>query len=173
MAHSRSTESRDTDGRTTLVVGVVLWLVSWFVPVFSGQDLLGGLGKFADQLGTSPEHAATPLDGPDWLPGWMACHFAWQLLVDPPQDSKEPRWQQVLCGASCLTNAVMALAVLYALMRRRGVLLGLALLACAGIDSSWLWVSDGSAREWLRPGYYLWLASFPLAGAGLLLHRDQ
>lgn len=169
MSASRSKSAQLRQPNACALVGVVLWLVSWFVPVFSGQSLLNGLGQFASDVGAKTEAPLHAIGGPQWLPGWTACRFAWEVLVDPPEDSREPRWQLALCGASCLTNAVMLVAVAFLLAKYRSPGIGVALLASAGVASSWLWAGDGSAREWLQAGYYFWLASFAIAGIGFVL----
>lgn len=159
-----------------LLLGVVLYLVSWFVPVYKGQDLANGLGALT-KLGAKPDAMGSALEGPDWLPGWPACKIAWHLLVDeaPPSDPKsknQEAWKQKLLGASCLTNGFMALAILFVLARRRSVGLGLLLLVDAGVNASWLWIPPQQPFEWLRVGYFLWLVSFPLVGIGLCQRRS-
>lgn len=158
-------------GNTVLVVGIVLWLVSWFAPVWKGQELFGGLGALAEKMGARPDQAAAAATGPDWLPGWPACRFAWELLWNDPQPGKLEEWEQRLCGASCLTNVVMLLAIALVLSRRPSVLAGVLVLACAGVNSSWTWVVDQNPFEWLRAGYFLWLLSFVLVGVGLCRGR--
>lgn len=152
-----------------LVVGAVLYCVAWFVPVYKGQELFGGLGETVARLGAKPEAMLQGLDGPDWLPGWPACKFAWQMLCGDAAGGDA--WKQRLAGSTCLTNAVMALALVLVMARGRSVGLGLAVLACAGVDSCWLWLSDRNPLEWLRAGYFLWLLGFVLVGAGLCAPR--
>lgn len=160
-------------GGQLLLVGAVLFAVSWFVPVYRGQDVFGALPGFAASLGISPEGALQALSGPDWLPGWSACKFAWHLLTtDESLGRDSERWKQYLLGASCLTNAVMALALLAAMVRAcRGgfaVALGLALLACAGADAAWIYLIDQDPLDVYRPGYFVWLGSFVVVGLGAL-----
>lgn len=152
-----------------LLLGVVLWVVAWFVPVYRGQELFGGLGTLTREFGSSPEAVSAVLQGPDWLPGWPACAFAWQLLVDDQPQGGDRQWKQRVAGASCLTNVVMLAGLVFALARRRNVVLGSLLIACVGVNSSWIWLSDQNPFEWLRAGYFLWLASFVLVGLGLCM----
>lgn len=165
-------------GGQLLLVGAVLFLVAWFVPVYRGQDVFGALPGFAASLGISPEGALQSLSGPDWLPGWSACKFAWHLLTtDESLGRDSERWKQYLLGATCLTNAVMVLALLAALLRAcRGgvaVLLGVALLACAGADAAWIYLIDQNPLDVYRPGYFLWLGSFALVGVGALANAGK
>lgn len=155
-------------GSPLLLLGIVLFVVAWFVPVCKGQELFAGLGSVTREFGSSPEAVGAALDGPEWLPGWPACQFAWQLLIDDHPQGSGNAWKQRVAGASCLTNVVMVLAIAFAALRRTHPLLGAALLACAGVDASWIWLSDRNPFEWLRMGYFLWLASFPLVGLAML-----
>lgn len=150
-----------------LLVGFVLYVVAWFVPVYSGQEALGALRTFAQGLGAS-QQTFQGLDAPEWLPGWEACQFAWNLLVD--SDSKlasDDQWKERLCGGSCLTNVVMVLALVLLTARHR-LLTGLLLLACAGVNASWIYLLDRNPFEVYRVGYFLWLLSFGLTGFGAL-----
>jgi hypothetical protein len=151
-----------------LVVGIVLWIVAWFVPVVRGQEIWGGLAGFAQAFASTPTSALQNLDGPDWLPGWTACRFAWNLLVG--EETGEPGgFRHRLAGASCLANAVMLLAIVGVLARSSSRLVGLLVLACSGLTTSWIYLSDQEAfRPW-AVGYYLWVASFVLVGIGLLV----
>jgi hypothetical protein len=150
-----------------LVVGIVLWVVAWFVPVVRGQEIFGGIGNFAQSIGASPESSMNGLHGPDWLPGWSACQFAWSMLTgESAPDAGD--WRQRLAGSSCLTNVVMLLAILAAITGSRSRLAGLLVLGCAGVNASWLYLAESDPfRPWAI-GYWLWLASFVLVGLGLL-----
>lgn len=150
-------------GSKLLVAGVVVWLVAWLVPVFEGQQLLGTAVQWSRQLG-----GATTPHGPDWLPGWGACRFAWDLLVgDPPSDDEA--WKARVLGSTCLSNLVMLAAFAVFATGRRRLWIGLLLLGCAGLDASWLYLTERQFFESLQPGYYLWLLSFLLVGLGALL----
>jgi len=167
-------------GSSLALVGAVLYLVSWFVPVVAGQQIFGGLGALGHTLGAKIE-TTTNLEGPEWLPGWPACKFAWNLLLaehQPQQDAhqtqkdankaqQDAEWKQRLAGATCLSNAVMALALLFVLARRRSTALGMLLVLWAGANSSWMWLPGGNPFDWLRAGYFLWFGSFLLVGLGL------
>jgi hypothetical protein len=160
-------------GGQLLLVGAVLFAVSWFVPVYRGQDVFGALPGFAASLGISPEGALQSLSGPDWLPGWSACKFAWHLLnTDESLGRDSERWKQYLLGATCLTNAAMGIALLMALSRgfRGGAALGagLLLLACAGVDAAWIYLLEQDPLDVYRPGYFVWLGSFVVVGLGAL-----
>jgi hypothetical protein len=157
---------QSTAGTKLLTAGVVLYLVAWLVPVFEGQQLLGSGTDLARWLGASTtNHAA---GGPDWLPGWGACRFAWDLLVgDPP--SQDEAWKSRVLGATCLSNLVMLFAFAWFAARKHRALPGVLLLGCAALDASWLYLCEQELIESLRPGYYLWLLSFVLTGLGALL----
>lgn len=155
-----------------LVLGVAMFVISWFVPVVRGQELFGGFGEFAQQLGANPEAGLAGLGGPDWLPGWWACQVAWNLLVDSDLGGGA-EWQQRLAGSSCLTNGVMVLVVLAALMQMRRRWQGALLLGCAAVNASWIYLSDRNPVEAWAAGYWLWLASFVLTGLGLLSDRER
>jgi hypothetical protein len=149
-------------------VGVVLFLVSWLVPVFQGQQLFGPMGEVAKSVGTKPEPVVWPSDGPDWLPGWTACRISWLLLTEAPRQSHDD-WKRIVGGSSCLTNLALVFALVAMACGSRPRVLGLLLLACAVVDASWLYLNTADVVRALRPGYYLWLASFVVTGIGLLL----
>jgi hypothetical protein len=151
------------------LIGFVLFAVSWFVPVLPHQGLLAGLGGLTREFGSSPEAAAAGLDGPEWLPGWSACRFAWQLLIDGQPQGGGDEWKQRLAGASCLTNLAMLGAMLAVLARRPRAPLGTVLLGCAVLDASWVYLAEPIRFDTYSTGYWLWLGSFVLAGLGLLL----
>jgi hypothetical protein len=63
----------------------------------------------------------------------------------------------------------MLLAIVGVLARSSSRLVGLLVLACSGLTTSWIYLSDQEAfRPW-AVGYYLWVASFVLVGIGLLV----
>ena len=160
-------------GGQLLLVGALLFVVAWFVPVYKGQDLFGSLPAWGKELGASPEGMLGSLDGPDWLPGWSACKFSWHLLTtDPPMASQDERWRQYLLGSTCLTNVAMLLSLLLISARAcKGTAAlgcGVLLLGCAAVDASWLYLCERAWIESYRAGYYLWLASFVLVGIGAM-----
>jgi hypothetical protein len=164
-----------TTGRTSngaggqvCLIGGVLFLVSWFVPVYAGQQLLGGFGAFTKQIGSNPNALAAGASGPDWLPGWGACRVAFELLVDG-DTTGDQSWRQRLVGSSCLTNLVMLAGLGLLLMRQQALWVGVAMLGCVGINASWLYLSEQDPMQFYRAGYYLWLLSFALVGIGALL----
>jgi hypothetical protein len=150
------------------LVGFVLFAASWLVPVVRHQSLLDVVGGITRAFGSSPEAVGAGLGGPDWLPGWSACRFAWQLLVDPQPQGGGEQWKQYLAGSSCLTNLVMLGAFVAALARGRTAVLGAMLLGCTAVDASWVYLGDENTWDQLGAGYWMWLVSFVLAGIGLL-----
>ena len=157
-------------GSHLLLLGIVLYVVSWFVPVVRGQEIFGGLGNIAGRFGSAP--SALGASGPDWLPGWTACDFAWHLLIEAKTPGTGEEWKQRVVGSTCLTNLVMLVAIVCTLAKRRSVLLGLCVLLAAGVNASWLYLGDTNPFESYAAGYYLWLASFVLVGMGLLTSKQ-
>lgn len=159
-------------GGQLLLVGALLFAVSWFVPVYKGQDLFGSLPTWMSKLGTSPDGSLAAVQGPDWLPGWNAFQVAWDLLTSDPQATPGERWKVVLLGSTCLTNAAMLLSLLLVAARAcRGTAAlgcGLLMLGCAAVDASWLYLCERELIESYRAGYYLWLVSFVLVGLGAM-----
>jgi hypothetical protein len=141
---------------TSLVVGLTLWVLSWFVPVVAAQDVLNLIGS---QLAADA--------GPEWLPGWVACRFAFGLLERLCDGRQEATVEALLCGFSCLGNVLMLLAAakLAHGKPRRG--LGVVVLLCAGLAASWFVFAD-EQQNVFRSGYYIWTLSFLLVGLGLM-----
>ncbi len=135
--------------RTLAWIGLVMFGVSWFVPVIEGQELLGGS------------------EGP---PGWQACRVAWEILVggegDGPKVDAEG-FKRFVLGATCLTNGLMVISLL-ALLVARGRLprLGTLMLATPAINLSWVYLGDGGDQA-LAAGYWMWVVSFVLVELGL------
>jgi hypothetical protein len=146
--------------RTLALIGVVLFAVSWFVPVYKGQDTLGSIGDAIGKLGEKDVGS-----GP---PGWQACRMAWEILTDGSQDD----WKAKVCGATCLTNLMMLAAVTFVARAKSSAVMGMALLACAGLDLSWVYLTDADFRGMLSTGYWLWTGSFAVVGFGLLRSQD-
>ena len=174
MGKTKNKKSSAELGGRLLLVGAVLFAVSWLVPVYQGQELFGALPGWGARLGAPPEGMLGAISGPDWLPGWSACKFAWQLLTandsPVPQDD---RWKQYLLGATCLTNGLMVLGLVVAAARRWPLVIGLVMLAATGANASWIWFADRNPFELYRAGYFLWLASFVLVAVGALLRAGR
>ena len=174
MGKTKNKKSSADLGGRLLLVGAVLFAVSWLVPVYQGQELFGALPGWGARLGAPPEGMLGAISGPDWLPGWSACKFAWQLLTATdspvPQDD---RWKQYLLGATCLTNGLMVLGLLLAAARRLPLAIGLVMLAAAVANGSWIYLADQNPFELYRAGYFLWLASFVLVAVGALLRAGK
>jgi hypothetical protein len=140
-------------GRSLVLVGILVWAVSWFVSPYEGL--------------ASGSEGAGLYEGP---PGWQAFRASWDMLTEGKNAGKGDAWRERVCGASGLTNAVMVLALLVFLARgnRPARWLGWLLLLGAALDASWLYLTDGKFIEGLRAGYWMWLGSFALAGIGFL-----
>ena len=136
-------------GTSLVVIGAFAWLIAWFVPAAS----LEGSSHPDSLLKGGPD--ARPLSG------FYAFACAASLL---PKSLEQGDLATAVLGATCATNLVM----LAALMLHRVVpwrrALGFALFACALLNSTWLFLGD----DLCRAGYYVWLASFVLTGAGIV-----
>jgi hypothetical protein len=164
-------------------IGVLVFLAAWVCPVMPGQDFFkaraeeeksakdgSGGGSFSVKL----KDTQLP-EGPSWLPGWEACRFAWQLLVEGLPDTKDP-WKDRVRGGSCLTNVLMVLGLLLLLGQRSGnPLMGLLMLAAAGLNASWIYLDDDPSKvmENVKLGYWLWTGSFVLVGLGLMAGKPD
>lgn len=158
-----------------LVIGLVLYAVAWLVPVYKGQDFVGQLGNFSKGLqgfaqgaNTNPAASQMP-SGPDWLPGWQACQFSWNILIDESTWSENASWKAQVAGSSCLTNLAMLVSLLLVLGKKKNALVGVVMLACAGLDASWMFLIDKDPFSVFRVGYFLWVASFAIVGIGMLM----
>lgn len=155
-------------GSHAVLAGVVLYLVAWFVPVFQGQDIFGSADGLVRALATSSSSGSnSPLGGPDWLPGWQASRIAWNLLIDDRLQGSES-WRTKVVGSTCLTNVAMVFAILMLLARHRSPGMGAILVACAGLNASWIYLADKDPFTAYRAGYYIWTLSFALVGVGML-----
>jgi hypothetical protein len=164
-----------------LVVGAVLYLVAWFVPVWKGQDALGPVVAMFESLTGDPGPSSTGLPpglsgpvrsvGPDWLPGVHAVQIAWNVLVGDGMDGE--RWRRYVVGSTCFTNLVMLAALFLAVARHRSTGLALGLLGCAVWNGSWLYLAGEKAFDFYSAGYYLWLGSFAFVGLGLFARGDE
>lgn len=173
-------------GRNLAWLGMVLFAVSWFLPVHegleaarAGRELAGGLEGLAGALGgkDAVRRPAPSYGGP---PGWQACRMAYDLLREEAPHAREAlrgaddgRTKRLVLGASSLANGVMALAALVLLLSVRGLpaLMGLLLLACCGLALSWTYLTDADFRAGLQLGYWAWAGSFAVVGLGMLAGR--
>jgi hypothetical protein len=138
------------------------------------KSLAEGIDDASEELGMPRSRGGRPeMSGPSVVgggpPGWRAFRFAWDLLVDGDTwsnlgDDARP----AILGLTSLTNFAMLAAVLVLLAGRARRGLGVLLLVCAALDAAWIYLTDSDLREGLRAGYYLWLGSFALVGAGML-----
>ena len=172
----KSKKSGGQLGGQLMLVGAVLFVVSWLVPVHEGQELLGtpsGWMDWMEKRGVKPDIPPRDLSAPSWLPGWSACKFAWYMLTEPEgQVPEDQRWRQYVLGATCLTNGLMVLGLLIAANRRFAMTIGLVLLASAAANASWIYL-DQFSIERFRAGYFLWLGSFALVGVGALVRAGK
>lgn len=173
-------------GRNLAWLGMVLFAVSWFLPVHeglegarAGQELARGLQGLAGALGgkEATGREAPAYGGP---PGWQACRMAYDLLRDEVPHAREAlrggddgRTKRLVLGTSSLANVVMVLAALALVLSVRGLpaLLGLLLLACCGLALSWTYLTDAEFRAGLQLGYWAWAGSFAVVGLGMLAAR--
>ena len=142
-----------------VVAGRIMFLASWVLP--------------AAQITVPVPAASTTLHGDsDLIFGWQAARITWRLLTSILSNdaSGDPYWHGVVLSATVLTNVVMLLSFIRFSAGRTNVCIGIALLACALLNTSWLYLLKDEARTNL-PGYYCWLASFALAGIGMLMRR--
>jgi hypothetical protein len=155
--------------RSTLVwLGFLLHAIAWIVPTVRGMEP-------SNPVFSAHRLASWALDAPEWLPGWMAFRFAWNMLVgsDPPPAFGEGTTR--VLGATCLTNVVMVFALLVTLFSSRNsskheqVMFGTLAFGCAVLNASWVYLTNHDTWKDLGAGYYLWVASFTLVGAGLLV----
>ena len=125
--------------RALVLVGTVLYVVAWFVPVF--RPLFGGV-HFGWETFTA---ALWPYEPPDPWYGYVSVVFA-----------------------SAVSNffLVGALVLVFVARRRPPRFLRAILIACAVLDTHYFVLPF---RGLLRIGYYLWASSFLFIATGLLL----
>ena len=130
--------------RNLVLVGAVIYVIAWFVPVHSG-------------LSSSI------------VPGWEA----FQVALIEPFDDADPWYYFLHWIASALTNFVVVGALALVLVARRSPprLLRWILIASALLNTHWLVLSED--RGDLRIGYYLWASSFFLIAAGFVLEARR
>jgi hypothetical protein len=173
-------------GRNLGWIAVVVFAVSWFLPVHQMQELgsvMGSMGEAFGKIGqgmaesmggevkkTTPDLGGAFDDAPgnySGPPGWKAFRFAFDMLTDAHKGETKDGFKSKLLGATSLTNGVMLLAILMLLLSPRGLsgFVGVLLLLCAGLNLSWIYLNLGEDGfiDGLRLGYYLWAGSFVLA----------
>jgi hypothetical protein len=162
------------------MVGLLVFAVSWFLPVHEGLDAVSDLERGMGNLVGAKVEGGLP-GGP---PGWKAFRLNWDELWKGETWSDagdEPR--KLVWNLTSVTNLLMLAAAFVVFAGGRAARgMGWALIAALALNASWLYLKSdllpaemgggGSVREGLRVGYYAWLASFGLVGAGLLAHRD-
>lgn len=167
-------------GRGLAWIGVVVFSISWFVPVVKGQDLLNAGRDLGEDLARD-EGLTIPrgrrdgaTSGPGWLPGWQAARFAWDLLTGDEGLKGTKGWKDTVLGATCLTNVLMVLAI-FVLLGPRGTStpLGLLLVLSAVLNGGWVYLVGRDRPFELSTGYYLWAASFLVVGVAFLRGRDR
>ncbi len=129
--------------RTLVVVGTVMYVVSWFLPTYSS----GMFYPFADTI-----------------TGWQAFRIALSAFGPP--------WYATVLGvASALSNVVIVGALTLVFMARRSPprFLRAMLVASAVLNTHWFVLETYTYRSTLRIGYYLWASSFFVIAAGLIL----
>jgi len=125
-------------GRTLILgSGVIVYLLSWLVPVLADGTALGAGG----------------------LPGWEAFRYALAPLWPYKGLTGEGGFSDVLAVASASTNVWFVVSVTLVALRRRERLAYWGLALAWVVDAVWFVSSD---RGSLRIGYWLWLAAFVL-----------
>lgn len=153
MLHVVTTTPRDRVRTLLLAASTICFAAAWFLPVARDPFPIPNAAARVEPV------------------GYEACRFAWAILGDAESMPGEPAWQRWLLGSTCLTSAVLLLALLGAAAGRVGRRTGVLLLSCAAVDTSWLWLVDVDPFEFYRVGFWAWLASFVLAGVALLRTR--
>lgn len=163
-------------------IGILVFIAAWFCPVVKGQDFLKARSEEQESVKGAANAAANALgartyklpEGPNWLPGWEACRFAWDVLTEGDiavAGETGDSWKARVKGSTCLTNVLMILGLLLLLGQRSGnPLMGLLMLAAAGLNASWIYLGEDPSKvmEDLKIGYWLWAGSFVLVGLGLM-----
>jgi hypothetical protein len=143
--------------RNLVWIGVLMYAVSWFLPVLKSQD--PGWSRIESL--------------PDGPPGWQAVRYAWQLLdleLRAPSRDRAEGVESMVLGSTSLTNIVMAVALLALFSSRRAIpgILGWILLPCVVLNLSWIYLNPEGALKSLSFGYYVWVASFIVTGLGAI-----
>jgi hypothetical protein len=163
-------------------IGILVFLAAWFCPAHETQDFFKTAAAKVEaeapaggKLETKGGDLPLP-EGPSWLPGWEAVRVAWKNLTTEAPEGTSDGWKARVVGSTCLTNALMILAILLLLGQRSGnPLMGLLILAAAGLNASWIYLSDdpNETMKQLKIGYWLWAGSFALVGLGLMAGRGD
>ncbi len=146
MQSSYSRKRAQYVGGALIVVGIVMYVVAWFLPTLNIR--FGSLN-----MGI--------------IPGWVAFLDALQSYRWFPG----PWYLMVIYVASALSNAVIvgALALVFIARRSLPRFLRAMLVASAVLNTHWF-VQIEYRRD-LMIGYYLWASSFFVIAAGLIKHR--
>ena len=125
--------------RAIVIVGTVLYVLAWFVPV----------------------HNSLPSSV---LPGWEA--FTTALW---PYGSSDPWYAGLHFVASAVSNFFLVGALVLVFVARRSPprFLRAIIVASAVLNTHWFVLSE--SRSDLRIGYYLWAGSFFLIATGLFM----
>ena len=135
--------------RVLVLVGTVMYVVAWLLPV---HNSLGDLGSGK-------------------LPGWEAFLIA---LVAPYDQWSSSPWYLVLAyNGSALSNIflIVAVAIVLGTGRIAPRFLRAILMVSAVLNTHWFVLGDH--RGDLRIGYYLWAGSFFLITLGLVLEAQR
>lgn len=135
-----------------LVVGAVVWVLAWFLPVCKeGSTLADGI-----------------------LPGWEAFRVALSPAWDySPHISYQAHFlNKVLSIVSGFSNFVFLAAFLLARHKKFVPAIWKLLLVCAVINLI-TWCDFGLSDAGLKIGYYLWMGSFFLLAAGFFLKARE
>lgn len=145
-------------GGVLVAIGAAAWVVAWFVPAAS----LAGSASGDTMIKSSPDA------GPFY--GFHAFWWAAQLVPDALGSGE---LHMLVLGATCATNFVMLAALMLHRFVPWGRALAFAALACAPLNTTWLWLCEADMVAGYRAGYYLWLASFVLVGIGIACKRER
>jgi hypothetical protein len=130
--------------RVLVLVGAVIYVIAWFVPVHSG-------------LSSSI------------VPGWEA----FKVALISPFDDADPWYYFPHVIASALSNFALVGALTLSLVARRSPprLLRWILIVSALLNTHWLVLNED--RGDLKIGYYLWASSFFLIAVALVLEARR
>jgi hypothetical protein len=172
-----------------VLLGLVVWAISWFVSPHEmlsmqseAERKIGDLTKALEKLGgddapdalrvRAPRGDAPVALSPKGPPGWRAFRFSWDMLTGEFESKDADAWKTKVLGFTGLTNLAMLAAVVLTILRGSvgtARAMGAVLLACVALNLSWLYLTDEGFRGGLEAGYWLWAASFAVAGVGFRL----